>query len=86
MYFEGFKTMDDNKFLLITFICAIVIFSIGYFAGSYSPYKPMGSYDSSNCNFLRQYSPNDTYKDLLPVNCSNPKYNATDNYWYCEVD
>jgi hypothetical protein len=76
-------TMDDNKFLLITFVCAILVFSMGYLAGSFNPHRP--SCDSS-CNFLRETLLNRTDNVSLPVNCSNPFYNDSDNAWYCEVD
>lgn len=75
----------DNKVLLITFVCAIIIFSVGFFAGNNYPYVSPSVCESNlyTCNSLLDYC--SVSHNLLPMNCSNPIYKS-DNYWYCEVD
>lgn len=76
--------MNDNQFLTVTFVCAIILFLLGYLSGTQYQSYPLNNCDSrlDTCNKLLDYC---SESNNLPINCSNPIYN-TDNYWYCEVN
>lgn len=71
--------MVDDRFLLITtFFGVVLVFVVGFIAGSVYYESRVVSCDChDNC---------DNSISLIPANCSNPIYNVSTNYWSCEVD
>lgn len=68
---------DDTKYCLILTVCALVIFALGFLAGSFNPYSPLIVSDDRAVAQQMYVS--------MPENCTNPVYVTSDNYWYCEV-
>lgn len=76
---------NDNSFLIITFLCALMVFSIGLIAGLQISSSNVDSVNTklSTCNVLLDYCSES--HNSMPQNCSNPIYKS-DNYYYCEVN